>query len=220
MGRDSFPGIPKGATSGAACAEPLGDHACSPPLPLRPTPAKPASRPQRSAASRRRDRTPEARAPEGGHDPLWATHQVEGSFHYFHRPRGKRRPEEGERRRRGTWRKTVVKGATQRRWQLPLSAPREPAVGAEGATNAPLPPPVARRGPAPCAAGTHASWRHTWLVQGGSEDRGVGGAQGRRGTDRRTLAPGLSFLSREACLQLLEVFSDVTWGWTALLKFK
>lgn len=100
----------------------------------------------------------------------------------------------------------------QRQRQLPLSAPGEPAVGAEGETTAPLPPPVARRGPAPCAAATHASWRHTWLVQSGSEDRGVGGAQGRRGTDGRTLAPRRSFLSREAYLHLLEVFSDVTSG--------
>lgn len=128
-------------------------------------------RPGGSAARRRHNSIPEAKAPEREHDPLWATHQVEGSFHYFHRPRGKRRPEEGERRRRGTWRERVVEGATQRWRQLPLSAPRETALGAEGATTAPLPPPVARRGPAPCAAATHASWRHTWLVQGGSGER-------------------------------------------------
>lgn len=45
--------------------------------------------------------------PESRRNPLWATHQVEGSFHYFHRPRGKRRPEEGERRIPGTWRGTA-----------------------------------------------------------------------------------------------------------------
>lgn len=180
--------------------------------PSGPPPAKPASRPRGSAARWRRDRTPEAKAPEGGHDPQRTTHQIEGSFHYFHRPRGKRRPEEGERGRRSTWRETVVSRATERR-QLPLSAPREPAVGAEGATTAPLPPPVARRGPAPRAAATHASWRHTWLVQGGS-----GWGSGKAGPDWRTLARGLSFLSREGYLQLLEVFSDVTRGWAALLK--
>ena len=67
---------------------------------------------------------------------------------------------------RNSWR-----ARTQRRRLWPHSAPPEPAAGAEGATTPPLPPPAPRRGPASYATATHASRRHTQLVQGGSEDR-------------------------------------------------
>ena len=166
---------------------------------FRTTRAKPAPRPRGSAA--RRDRASEAKAPEGGRNPLWATHQVEGSFHYFHRPRGKRRPEEGERRSPGTWRVTAGERDAAAATVAPLRAPgassgrrgsNNPTTSSSGAAPRARPP---RRGHARVTTSHAAGSR--W--EGG---QGVGGAQGRRGTDKRTLSRGPSFLSREACLQL------------------
>lgn len=102
-GGRSFPGIPEGPST-VAWLEPLSGRVCLRPPDFRIPRAKPVSRPPVSCTPRR---GPAAKVPESRRNPLWATHQVEGSFHYFHRPRGKRRPEEGERRSPGTWRGTA-----------------------------------------------------------------------------------------------------------------
>ncbi|XP_057588114.1 synaptojanin-2-binding protein isoform X1 [Hippopotamus amphibius kiboko] len=54
---------------------------------------------------------------------LRVQHRVEGSFHYFHRPWGKRRPEEGERRSPGTWMGTAGEHDAAAATVAPLPAP-------------------------------------------------------------------------------------------------
>lgn len=87
-----------------------------------------------------------------------ATHQVERSFHYFHRPRSERWPPEGERRLPGSWRSRRAapsRGSGVRGTETSgRSASWKPAVGAHGAAAPPLPPQAPRRGPAHRAAAT------------------------------------------------------------------
>ena len=107
---------------------------------------------------------------------------------------------------------------TQRRRLWPHSAAPEPAAGAGGATTPPLPPPAPRRGPASYATATHASRRHTQLVQGGSEDREwVGLKEGGARTDllvvrlssREKHSFSLKTLTSPAEVQLCRVISGL-----------
>lgn len=137
---------------GAACAAPLGDPPRRTRLPASGVCSTPETRPD-----------PEAKAPEGGHDPCGLLTRLSGPSITSIDPGasgGLRKWSDGAGAHGGEPRQ---RGRRSGGGSCPLRA--------RGATTAPLPPPVARRGPAPCAAATHASWRHTWLVQGGSEDR-------------------------------------------------
>lgn len=145
-GRDSFPGLRARRRWGTGPA----------------APASPASRPRGSAARRRRDRILRQKLLTAATTPCGLLTRLRGpsitsidpgasgGLRKWSDGAGAHGEEPQQRGRRGG-------GGS-----CPLRA--------RGATTAPLPPPVARRGPAPCAAATHASWRHTWLVQAGSED--------------------------------------------------
>lgn len=206
-GLRSFPGIPEGVnvwdrSPGAAA----GPRPLAPPEPLVPAPPNPPPGPEGQRHQGDQTGLLRQRSPRTERDPLWATHQVEGSFHYFHRPRSRRRPEEGERRRRSTWRRTAGEreAATGR---LLLSAPREPAEGAEGATTAPLPPPAPRA--RPLRRGHARVMTSHAVVQGGSEDGlWVGLREGESQADKH-FSRAIFHLARSLS-SVFEVSSDVT----------
>lgn len=200
MGCGSFPGSPGRARSGAACLEPRWGHVCSAPPRLSDHPHQTRLPASRVSGTPGTALTPEAKAPEGERDSLWATHQVEGSFHYFHRPPGERWPEEGEPRRRGTWTGTAREHDAAPATETPLRAPG--ASGGRGRRSNRTTSSSGAAGPA-CAAATHASWRHTRLVQGGGEG---GEWVGLREGGARTLSRGWS-------IPLARSVSSASWLW-------
>lgn len=168
-GSGASPGSPRGSKYGTACQEQLWGHARLRPPASGPPPPNPPPGLKGQRHQGNQTRLLKAKEPEGGRDPPWATHQIEGSFHYFHRPRRERWPEEGERRRRSTWR-TAGKRKAATETAAPLrvrGAGRQPSQQQEQQPHHFL---LRRRGPRPLRRGHARVTTSHAVAQGGSED--------------------------------------------------